>query len=107
MKEDKVILQQILFLIEKIEAYIEGITFEEFVRDTKTQDAVIRNIEIIGEAANRLSKDFQQNNPGFPLLETVSMRNRLIHGYDDINLEIVWATATVDVQKLKFIINSL
>jgi len=107
MKNDKVILEQILEFIHKIELYISNTSLSEFKKDNKTQDAVIRNIEIIGEAANRLSEDFQKNNPSFPFFETVSMRNRLIHGYDDINLEIVWITATIDIQKLKTVIGSI
>lgn len=57
-------------------------SFEDFSKDDKTQDAVIRNIEIIGEAASRLSKKFYEDYRDFPIGEAVSMRNRLIHGYD-------------------------
>lgn len=94
-------LQQIVQFIERIEQYVSGMSFEEFSKDYKSQDAVIRNIEIVGEAVNRLSEDFVFSHPNFPIEESISMRNRLIHGYDDIDLEIVWTTATVDIQTLK------
>lgn len=101
MKKDKVILDQILHFIGRIDEYVSKMSFDEFSKDYKSQDAVIRNIEIIGEAANRLSKQLYLTYKDFPVAEAVSMRNRLIHGYDDIDLEIVWTTATEDLQSLK------
>jgi len=103
-KEDKLVLKQIIGFIEKIEDYLKGVDHDQFLKDGRTQDSVIRNIEIVGEACNRLSENFLVNNPEFPILEATSMRNRLIHGYDDIDLEIVWNTATQDIQTLKHII---
>jgi len=101
MKDDKVTLYQILRFIERIEEYTKNMRFDEFLEDYKSQDAVIRNIEIIGEASNRLSSNFILKHPSFPLNETRSMRNKLIHGYDDVDLSIVWVTATTDIQTLK------
>ncbi len=101
MKDDKIIIEQILQFIGRIEQYTSDMSFDEFSKDIKSQDAVIRNIEIIGEAANRLSKEFYLTHKDFPISEAVSMRNRLIHGYDDLDLEIVWTTATEDIQSLK------
>ncbi|NCS32103.1 DUF86 domain-containing protein [bacterium] len=101
MKDDKLILQQMLQFIERIEQYVSGMSFDEFSKDYKSQDAIIRNVEIIGEAANRLNKKFLSDNKDFPIAEAVSMRNKLIHGYDDVDLEIVWTTAITDIQTLK------
>src|SRR3989344_2886114 len=104
MKDDKIIIEQILQFIGRIEQYTSDMSFDEFSKDIKSQDAVIRNIEIIGEVANRLSKEFYLAHKDFPGDEAASMRNRLIHGYDDIDLEIVWTTATEDIQSLKLAI---
>jgi uncharacterized protein with HEPN domain len=101
MKTDKLTVEQILEFIKKIETYIDKMTFDDFEKDYKTQDAVIRNIELIGEAANHLSTSFGINNKAFPLNKAISMRNRLIHGYDDIDLKIVWKTIKNDINELK------
>ena len=60
--------------------------------DRKTQDAVIRNLEMIGEAANKLSPELHSSQPDIPWVDIIGMRNRLIHGYLTVNLDIVWST---------------
>jgi uncharacterized protein with HEPN domain len=67
--------------INKIEKYIEGLNYEQFVRDEKTKDAVLRNLEIIGEAANQIPKEIQQKFSNVPWAQIIAMRNRMIHGY--------------------------
>lgn len=105
MKTDKLTLEQMKEFITRIEDYVKDLDLAKFRNDYKSQDAVIRNIELIGEAANRLSTDFAMNYKEFPLNKAISMRNRLIHGYDDIDLEIVWATVKKDIQDLKLILS--
>ncbi|MDX3975787.1 DUF86 domain-containing protein [Shinella sp.] len=75
--------------------YVEGMEKEDFLTDKRTQQAVILNIVIIGEAATKLLKDydgFLQRHPAVPWHAMKGMRNRIAHGYFDINLDIVWDT---------------
>jgi len=93
MKDNLVYLRQIVDYVDNIEAYVKSTDFNGFVNNNLLQDAVIRKIELIGEAAKRLSVDFwEQYRDTLPLAEAVSTRNRLIHQYDDIDLKIVWNT---------------
>jgi len=85
--------------MNKVISYVDGVEFDEFQEDTLTQDAVIRNFEIIGEASNKLDKDFA-NKSNFPIEKAVAMRNKLIHDYGEINLEVVWKTIEKDLPNL-------
>lgn len=88
--------------IEKIEGYISGVNFKEFENDGLLQDGVMRNIELIGETARKLSPLFWEKYRNvLPLAEAVSMRNKLIHEYDDVDLKIVWNTVKIDLVELK------
>jgi len=100
-KNNQVYLQDISKAISKIEEYSKNITFEVFLKDEMRQDAVIRQFEIIGEAASRISKDFLADHPDFPLKEAIRMRNFLIHGYDEIDIKVVWKTVQIDIPLLK------
>jgi uncharacterized protein with HEPN domain len=77
--------------------YIEGMTFAEFQCDTKTQDAVVRNIEIVGEAVKLLSGRFKRNHPEVPWKQMAAMRDVVIHRYFGVALDIVWRVATKDL----------
>lgn len=100
-KNNLIYLQDISKAISKIEEYTKGVDFDGFQIDTMRQDAVIRQFEIIGEAANRISKDFLNDHPDFPLKEAIRMRNFLIHGYDEVDVKVVWKTVQVDIPLLK------
>lgn len=97
---DRVYLQQMLEAIETVAGYVAGKTDAEFEADRMLQDAVIRKIEVIGEGARRLSGEFIEAHRNLPLIAAVSMRNSLIHEYDDIDLKVVWDTVSVDLPKL-------
>jgi uncharacterized protein with HEPN domain len=102
MKDNLVYLRQIVDYITDIERYIDSIDFPGFENNRLLQDAVIRKIELIGEAAKRLSISFwEQYRNTLPLAEAVSTRNRLIHQYDDIDLRIIWNTLKKDLPDLK------
>ena len=75
---------------QKIMAYTDRMTYNEFVSDSKTIDAVIRNFEIIGEAANRLDEDFKDKHPEVEWHRIRGFRNRIVHDYSGIDYEIVW-----------------
>jgi uncharacterized protein with HEPN domain len=97
----KLFIMEILESINKIEKYIEGLNYEQFVRDEKTKDAVVRNLEIIGEAANQLPKEIQQKFSNVPWAQIIAMRNRMIHGYFAIDYRIVWNIVKLDIPSLK------
>jgi uncharacterized protein with HEPN domain len=98
-------LQHIAEAIDRITDYIQGIDDAAALeRDHKIQDAVIRNIEIIGEAANKIqkqSRDFVAAHPSLPWREIRGMRNRLVHNYFDVNIDLLWTTVKDDLPKLK------
>lgn len=80
--------------------YLKKISFQEFTRDTAIQDAVIRRIEIIGEAPNRISDISRQMYVHLPWIEMKGMRNLLIYDYDEIDLKEVWNTVKNDLPSL-------
>jgi uncharacterized protein with HEPN domain len=77
--------------IKKIENYTSTISYKEFLQDEKTKDAVVRNLEIIGEAANQIPKEIQETYKEIPWSQIVGLRNRLIHGYFVVDYAIVWS----------------
>lgn len=84
------LLDDMLRSAQKIKRYTTGFDFDSFVSDEKTMDAVVRNFEIIGEAANRIDPDFRDNNPEIEWKRIRGFRNRIIHEYFGIDYEIVW-----------------
>lgn len=87
--------------IETISKYIGSYNLEQFKSDQKTQDAVIRQLEIIGEAAAKLEGNLKTEYPEIPWREISDFRNVLAHEYWDIDIEIVWKAATEEVQELR------
>jgi|SRR4026208_1281674 uncharacterized protein with HEPN domain len=75
---------------QKILSYTNGLSFEQFLLDSKTVDAVIRNFEIIGEAASRLPDEFKDKYPDIEWHRIRGLRNRIVHDYSGIDYEIVW-----------------
>ena len=106
-KNDHVYLEHILVSIRKIEDFLTGITKFEFDRSVLIQDAVIRNIEIIGEATKKISKQFTQSHPEIPWQDMAGMRDKLIHDYLDVDLEVVWKTVESDLPFLKELIQKI
>ena len=98
---DTIFLHHIFDASDKIIGYLEGRTFENFIKQDMFFDALVRELEIIGEAANNLSEDFQGEHPDIPWERIIGMRNQLIHGYFTLDLQIVWDTLQKDVPKLK------
>jgi uncharacterized protein with HEPN domain len=86
----EVLVEDILTSAKKIINYTQGLTFEEFVEDEKTIDAVIRNFEIIGEAANRLPEEVKDLYSAIDWHRLRGFRNRIVHDYMGIDYAIVW-----------------
>jgi uncharacterized protein with HEPN domain len=101
MKNDLPYLKHIVDAISKIEDYVKNVKREKFLKDAKTQDAVVRELEVIGEATKRLSGDIRQRYPGIPWAAVAGTRDRLIHAYFDVDLEEVWKTVRDDIPRLK------
>lgn len=89
-RTDADFLTDIQEAISRIKNYTTGITYANFLADTKTQDAVIRNLEIIGEATKNLSGDLRDLYREVPWKSMAGIRDRLIHDYFGVNLDIVW-----------------
>ena len=100
-KDDTVFLKHILDAINLIEEYLKDKSYEEFKDNHMLQDAVIRELEIIGEAAKNLSKEFRNKHSDIPWRQIAGMRDKLIHGYFGVDLDAVWDTATIDIPSLK------
>lgn len=91
----------ILDAIEKIEAFIAGMDYQIFSKDEKTVYAVIRALEIIGEATKNIDKDMRELYPKVPWTSMAGMRDKLIHDYQGVDRQVVWRTATEELTKVK------
>lgn len=107
MKSDKIYLEHILDAIKIIEGYIGEMKYEEFKENKMAVDAVIRELAVIGEAANNLSEEFVKNNTDLPFRDAIDMRNFLIHEYFGVNIKLVWETAKDDLPELKKFIETI
>jgi uncharacterized protein with HEPN domain len=97
----KLLVEDILEAIGKIEDYTASLQKTDFLNDEKSIDAVVRNLEIIGEAANRLPKDFKEQNINIEWRKIVGLRHRIVHNYIGIDAEIIWQIIQVDLPSFK------
>src|SRR3954454_1784925 len=98
------ILGHIVDSIASIESYVANLDFDQFLQDQRTQEAVLFNLVIIGEASREIERrfpDYFQEHRDLPLIDAYRMRNRIVHGYSTIDLETVWFTATENLPALK------
>lgn len=93
-------LKDMLEAAKKIGRYIEGLTFEDFVNDEKTFDAVIRQLTILGEASSHIPEEITTLSPEIPWSSIRGMRNVVVHDYLSVNMRIVWKTVTKDLPDL-------
>ena len=100
-RDELVFLEDICECIEKIEKYVRGLSEKEFEDSSEKQDAVIRRIEIIGEAVKNLSKQTREKYPSIPWREIAGMRDIAIHQYFGVSVALVWRVANVDIPALK------
>jgi uncharacterized protein with HEPN domain len=96
-------IEHILAALERIQRYTSGKSSADFIADTLLQDAVLRNLGIIGEAAHRLladAPDYAAKHPEIPLAKIYGTRNRITHAYEEVDMEIVWNLVAFDVPDL-------
>jgi uncharacterized protein with HEPN domain len=96
----KLRLEDILEAIARIDRYVAGMDYEAFRADDKTTDAVVRNLEVIGEAARHVPEEMQRQHPELPWDKMRDIRNLLIHQYFGISIPIVWQTIQDDLPAL-------
>ena len=101
VKDDLAYIEHILDCIRKIKEFTAGISLKDFSVNELVQDAVIRNIEIIGEASKKISSDTKQIYYEIPWKEIAGMRDKLIHDYLGVDFEVVWRTITEDIPTLE------
>lgn len=104
-KDDLTRVRHILDAANDILDFTTGQSRSDLDTDRKLNLALVRLLEIIGEAANGISNEFQEMHPDIPWRQMSGMRNRLIHGYFDVNLDTVWVTVTQDIQPLVVALN--
>ena len=97
----KLFINDILDSIDKIESFSKGLTKEGLSKDNLRQYAIVRAIEIIGEAVKSISDDLKKDYPGIPWKEIIGMRDVVIHSYFKLDLEKVWKTIKEDIPELK------
>lgn len=97
---DKDFLSDIKEAVRRTTSYTEKLTYEDFLEDIKTQDAVIRNIEIIGEATKNISEELRNKYPKIPWKGLAGMRDKLTHHYFGVNLDIVWSVVKEELPEI-------
>lgn len=101
MERDDIYRKHILDAVNKIKSYVKKVNYDTFLKTPLIQDAVIRELEIIGEAAKNLSNEFKEKYSKVPWRYVTGMRDKLIHDYFKVNLEAVWKTILEDLTQLK------
>ena len=98
---DEVLIQHIINECNKIQNIVSEISYEKFLSVTMYQDALIRPLEVIGEAAGNLSAEFVEKNPAIPVSNMKGMRNLLMHQYFRVDLNLVWQTCVTDIPPIR------
>ncbi len=105
--DDTARLGHILDAISRIESYVDGVDKAAFLSNAMMQDAIMRQIEIIGEASRHISEQMQEDHPEAPWFEMRAIRNKIAHDYMEINTDIIWDTVHNDLPALKSVIENL
>jgi uncharacterized protein with HEPN domain len=101
IKDDLAYIEHILDCIRRINEFSSNLTLKEFKTNEMAQDAIIRNIEIIGEASKKISRDTKQTYYKIPWREIAGMRDKLIHDYLGVDVSVVWKTIKEDIPALE------
>jgi uncharacterized protein with HEPN domain len=106
-RDYKLYLKDILDAIARIEDYTKDLSFEEFFKNNLVVDAVVRNFEIIGEASKNIPEEVKLRYPDVPWKEMAGMRDKMIHEYFGVDLEIVWKTAKTRLPQLELFLKDI
>lgn len=101
MKDQMIYLRHMLDAIQRIKDYTNNIDAKEFLKNNLVEDAVVRNIEIIGEASKNLSTEFKKKHPEVPWKDIAGMRDRIVHFYFGLDFGLVWNVVENDLPKLE------
>lgn len=101
MKSDEVFIRHMIDAIDEVESILRNLSYIDLTNDPIRMHASMRLFEILGEAAGKLSTDFRSLHPDIPFADIIGMRNKLIHHYFEVDLEILWKTYKEDLQPLK------
>jgi uncharacterized protein with HEPN domain len=107
LRDYKLFIQDIILSCQKISRFIENVNFNDFSKDDKTIDAVIRNLEIIGEAVRKIPDLIKEKNANIDWQAIIGMRNIVIHDYFGVDIEEVWKTIREDIPALEKAIKSI
>ena len=99
-RRDRDYLSDIWEAMDRTVTYTCGLDFDQFMQDSKTQDAVLRNLQVMGEATNKLSLRLRETYPHIPWREIAGMRDKVVHEYFGINYDIVWTIVSRDIPDL-------
>ncbi|MEM3387549.1 MAG: DUF86 domain-containing protein [Nitrososphaerales archaeon] len=100
-------LKDIIDSINDIEDFTKNMNFEEFAKDKKTINAVVRGIEVIGEAAKHIPRSIRDKYPSIPWKKMAGMRDKMIHEYFGVDIKILWKTIKKDIPQLKPLIQNV
>ncbi len=100
-REARLLIADMLESISRIRRYVAGMDYDAFLEDERTCDAVVRNVEIIGEASKQVPEDFKSAHPTLPWQQMAGMRNRIVHDYAGVDLAIVWDVVQHGLPKLE------
>jgi len=106
-RDCKMYIEDILSAINRIEKYINGLEYEEFIQNDMAVDAVIRNLEIIGEASKNVPENARSQYPNVPWKRMIGLRNIVIHEYFGVDLSIVWRIITKNIPEVKPLIEKI
>jgi uncharacterized protein with HEPN domain len=100
-------IQDIVDAINKAIKFVEDMSYEDFVQDDKTIFAVVRALEVVGEAVKNIPPEFREQYPEIPWRDMASMRDKLIHEYHGVRLEVVWETVKEEIPPLKLVFEKI
>lgn len=106
-RDYKILLEDIINAIDKVFKYTENLSYEDFASDEKTQDAIFRNFEVIGEAATQIPENIKNKYAGIEWYKIIGLRNRIIHEYFGIDISIVWKIIQENLNDFRVSINKI
>jgi uncharacterized protein with HEPN domain len=99
-RRDELYLGDIVEAMERIAAYLAGLSYEQFLDNIQVQDAVLRNLQVVGDASKKVSLAVRKAHPELPWRQMSGMRDKVVHEYFGLDYRIVWQVATVDLPRL-------